>query len=123
MREENIDLEIINELLGKDRFLRLNLQFCKLLGIESAVVLTHILDAITFELYGNPNANQQGVKIYRSKLTDLYGLSIHKQQKAEKVLVEQGIISIKLIYNKETKQSYNFYKIDLSVLAEKLGKI
>jgi hypothetical protein len=112
MRKE--EQEIIDAILGNNKFLRLNLDIVRACGVEQAVFISFTLDRIKYAL--NLDRHFEGVRIYRDELTKFFGWSEHQQRKIENKLINQGILTIKL--NQLEKIRYNTYSIDLEKLLE-----
>lgn len=114
---------IITKILGRDKFIMLNMVMLSKLGANAACFLTFILDRADFlEKSGQiKSVEEDGLFIYRSDLTKKLALSNYQQRVIEKELIELNILSVveeKLSDN----QTRNRYRIDLLELDNFLDK-
>ena len=115
----NEDQELIRAILGQDKFLMLNLKLVQLIGLNEAVMVTYILDKLEHTLNWNKDALETGVIVYRKDIESRFKLSDYQQRKVEKNLIEEGILSINIIF--DGINTYNNYKVNLERLNNKLS--
>jgi hypothetical protein len=117
----NEDQELIRAILGKDKFLMLNLKLVQLIGLNEAVILTYVLDKMEYNLKWNKDVLSTGIVIYRKDIEYRFKLSDYQQRKVEKNLVEEGLLTINTIF--DGINTYNNYNINLEELFNKLSLI
>jgi hypothetical protein len=117
----NEDQELIRAILGKDKFLMLNLKLVQLIGLNEAVILTYVLDKMEYNLKWNKDVLSTGIVIYRKDIENRFKLSDYQQRKVEKNLVEEGLLTINTIF--DGINTYNNYNINLEELFNKLSLI
>ena len=117
----NEDQELIRAILGKDKFLMLNLKLVQLIGLNEAVILTYVLDKMEYNLKWNKDVLSTGIVIYRKDIENRFKLSDYQQRKVEKNLVEEGLLIINTIF--DGINTYNNYNINLEELFNKLSLI
>jgi hypothetical protein len=106
--------QIIDAVLGNDKYLRLNLQMSRVLGLEQTALITFILDRTRYAL--NLDKHFEGVKIYRDELLKQFGWSEYQQRRIETSLKEKKVLNIQMVSIE--KQRYNLYGIDIEKLLE-----
>lgn len=116
MKTKHIDAKIIREILGKDKFLMLNLDMIKKLGLNETLLLTYLLDKFEYFVHKDENILNTGMVFYRIDIEETVGLSSHLQRKAEMKLRTLEILSVEMKF--ENKLTYNIYKINLEKLIE-----
>jgi hypothetical protein len=116
---KNEDQELIRAILGQDKFLMLNLKLVQLIGLNEAVMITYILDKLEHTLNWNKDALETGVIVYRKDIESRFKLSDYQQRKVERNLIEEGILSINIIF--DGINTYNNYKVNLERLNIKLS--
>ena len=117
----NEDQELIRAILGKDKFLMLNLKLVKTIGLNEAVYLTYILDKLEYNLNWNDNIVDTGIVIFRKDIETKFKLSEFQQRRIEKSLTEQELLSIKLMFDGVIR--YNIYKVNITKLFELLNSV
>lgn len=118
MKHIKLDQRIIREILGKDKFLMLNLDMIKKLGLTESLLLTYMLDKFDYFVSINDKIIDTGMIFYRIDIEDKLGISAYHQRKAEKKLTTLEIIKVETIY--EEKLTYNLYKLNLNKLVDVL---
>jgi hypothetical protein len=116
--KKNEDQELIREILGKNKYLMLNLSLVSMYGVEVACMLVYILDKIEYAINIKKDALDTGVVIFRKDFENLFKISPFKQRKNENILIEDGILSVYVQQNELT--TYNFYKVNLEMLYHKM---
>jgi hypothetical protein len=106
--------EIIDAILGNNKFLRLNLDIVRSCGVEQAVLISFVLDRTKYAL--NLDRHFDGVRIYRDELTQHFGWTERQQRLIENKLISKNILYIQL--KQMDKMRYNTYSIDLENLLE-----
>ena len=114
---------IITKILGRDKFVMLNMGMLAKLGANAACFLTFILDRADFlEKSGQiKSVEEDGLFIYRSDLTKKLGLSNYQQRVIEKELIQLNILSV-VEEKLQDNQTRNRYRIDLFELDRFLDK-
>lgn len=113
-KKKSDDQILIRSILGVDKFLMLNLNLIKVVGLNESVVLTYILDKLEHTLSWDNNVINTGIVVFRKDIENRFGLSDYQQRKVERVLIDKGIVSI--IRTFDGLNTYNNYKVDLEVL-------
>jgi hypothetical protein len=84
MKKKNEDQLLIRNILGVDKFLMLNLNLIKIVGLNESVVLTYILDKLEHTLGWDKDAIDNGIVIFRRDIENRFGLSDYQQRRVEK---------------------------------------
>jgi hypothetical protein len=113
-KKKNDDQILIRSILGIDKFLMLNLNLIKLVGLNEAVILTYILDKIEHTLSWDKYAVDNGIVVFRKDIESRFNLSEYQQRKCERNLVDNDLISITPTF--DGLNTYNIYKINLDTL-------
>jgi hypothetical protein len=115
------DQELVRCILGRDKFLMLNLKLVKLVGLNEAVVLTYILDKIEHTLSWDKYVIDNGIIVFRKDIEGRFGLSDYQQRKVERNLTDIGILNV--IPTFDGLNTYNLYFINLELLVSKLDEL
>ena len=115
------DQELVRCILGRDKFLMLNLKLVKLVGLNEAVVLTYILDKIEHTLSWDKYVIDNGIIVFRKDIEGRFGLSDYQQRKLERNLTDIGILNV--IPTFDGLNTYNLYVIHLEALVSKLNEL
>ena len=113
-KKKNDDQILIRSILGIDKFLMLNLNLIKLVGLNEAVILTYILDKIEHTLSWDKYAVDNGIVVFRKDIEIRFNLSDYQQRKCERNLVDNDLINITPTF--DGLNTYNIYKINLDTL-------
>ena len=113
-KKKNDDQILIRSILGIDKFLMLNLNLIKLVGLNEAVILTYILDKIEHTLSWDKYAVDNGIVVFRKDIESRFNLSDYQQRKCERNLVDNDLINITPTF--DGLNTYNIYKINLDTL-------
>ena len=113
-KKKNDDQILIRSILGIDKFLMLNLNLIKLVGLNEAVILTYILDKIEHTLSWDKYAVDNGIVVFRKDIESRFNLSDYQQRKCERNLVDNDLINITPTF--DGLNTYNIYKINLDAL-------
>ena len=113
-KKKNNDQILIRSILGIDKFLMLNLNLIKLVGLNEAVILTYILDKIEHTLSWDKYAVDNGIVVFRKDIESRFNLSEYQQRKCERNLVDNDLINITPTF--DGLNTYNIYKINLDTL-------
>ena len=113
-KKKSDDQILIRSILGVDKFLMLNLNLIKIVGLNESVVLTYILDKLEHTLSWDNNVINTGIVVFRKDIENRFGLSDYQQRKVERVLIDKGIVSIVRTF--DGLNTYNNYKVDLEIL-------
>jgi|LakMenE18May11ns_1017448.scaffolds.fasta_scaffold9719032_3 hypothetical protein len=115
-KRKTLDGQLIRELLGKSKFLMLNLDMVKKIGLNESLLLTYLLDKFEYFLEIDSNILNSGMVFYRTDIEDKIGLSSYTQRKSEKKLSDLKIIQVEIYF--DNKHTYNIYKINMEKLVE-----
>ena len=121
MKKKNDDQILIRSILGVDKFLMLNLNLIKIVGLNESVVLTYILDKLEHTLTWDKDAIDNGIVIFRRDIDNKFGLSDYQQRKVEKNLITKELLSISATF--DGLNTYNIYRVDLEKLFEQLSSV
>ena len=121
MKKKNDDQILIRSILGVDKFLMLNLNLIKIVGLNESVVLTYILDKLEHTLTWNKDAIDNGIIVFRRDIENKFGLSDYQQRKVERVLIIKEILSITATF--DGLNTYNTYRVDLEKLFDELSSV
>jgi hypothetical protein len=113
-KKKNNDQILIRSILGIDKFLMLNLNLIKLVGLNEAVILTYILDKIEHTLSWDKYAVDNGIVVFRKDIESRFNLSDYQQRKCERNLIDNDLINITPTF--DGLNTYNIYKINLDTL-------
>lgn len=118
MKKKNDDQILIRSILGVDKFLMLNLNLIKIVGLNESVVLTYILDKLEHTLNWDKDAIDNGIVVFRRDIENKFGLSDYQQRKVERNLIIKELLNITATF--DGLNTYNTYRIDLEKLFEQL---
>ena len=121
MKKKNEDQLLIRNILGVDKFLMLNLNLIKIVGLNESVVLTYILDKLEHTLGWDKDAIDNGIVIFRRDIENRFGLSDYQQRRVEKNLISKEVLSISATF--DGLNTYNIYKVDLEKLFQQLTSV
>jgi len=114
---------IIQKILGRDKYVMLNLVMLKKLGPDAACFLTFVLDRADFLEKSNQISSvcDEGLFLYRTDIHDKVGISPYTQRRIEKLLAD---LQIMVVVEEKLKdnQTRNRYYIDLENLDNYLDK-
>ncbi len=115
------DQELIYALLGKNKFLMLNLELVRALGPNAACYLTYLLDKAEFLLKSQQISSlEEGFYVLRRDLFRSLNLSTYHQKKIEDQLKELKILEIEeMRHNGDT---WNQYYINIVYIFELLDE-
>lgn len=116
IKQRKDDKEVIDQLLGNKKFLRLPLDFIKVMSVDEAVFVTYLLDKTKY--FFNLPLPFDGIVLYRVDLEDRFGWSQHTQRKIESKLKDKEILEVTL--TTKDKISLNKYQINIEKLLEML---
>ena len=121
IKKKSDDQELIRTILGNNKFLMLNLNLIKIVGLNESVVLTYILDKLEHNLSWDKDVLDTGIVIFRKDIESKFGLSDYQQRKVERVLMDKNIVYI--LKNFDGLNTYNTYKVNLETLVEELNSV
>lgn len=121
MKKKISEIEImIRGILGKDKFLMLNMTLIKKLDPNSACFLTYLLDKYEFLVKSKQIEDTEGMSVYRRELSDKLNLSPYQQRKIENQLCSLNLISIReMRVEQETFNLYYFHIAQIYDFVEK----
>lgn len=111
MGKKTEEQEILRGILGRTTWLQIPLSFTSRFGPDAACMLVYIIDRILYKLNIDPYALENGVIVYRNEFHKTFNLTDHKQKTVEKLLKEQGYMTVEVIRNE--LQTYNLYRVDI----------
>jgi hypothetical protein len=111
MRKKTEIEEMVRAILGKDKFLMLNLNMVQRLTPNGACLLTYLLDKYEYLVKSKQIRDTEGMSIYRREITQKLSLSPYQQRTIESDLKSKGLISIseKRIFG----ETFNLYFIHI----------
>ena len=110
---------LIAKILGRDKFIMMNMVMLKKLGPNASCFLTFLLDRADF-LEKSKQINsieEDGMFIYRADVTDKLGLTAYQQRSIERELQKLELISV-VEERLDDNQTRNRYFINLILLDE-----
>lgn len=110
---------LIAKILGRDKFIMMNMVMLKRLGPNASCFLTFLLDRADF-LEKSKQINsieEDGMFIYRADVTDKLGLTAYQQRNIERELQKLELISV-VEERLDDNQTRNRYFINLILLDE-----
>jgi hypothetical protein len=121
IKKKNEDQLLIRSILGVDKFLMLNLNLIKIVGLNESVVLTYILDKLEHTLSWDKDCIDTGIVIFRRDIDNKFGLSDYQQRKVERNLISKELVTISPTF--DGLNTYNIYKVNLEKLYEQLSSV
>jgi hypothetical protein len=113
----NEDQELIRNILGRNKFLMLNLNLVKALRPDGACYLTFLLDKAEYLLStGDISSLDEGFYVFRRDFQQNIGLNIYYQKKIEASLEVLGLIRI--VENRERGETWNQYYLIIDKIFE-----
>jgi hypothetical protein len=115
----NEDQELIRSILGKDKFLMLNINMIKHLNPNGATFLTYLLDKAEYLLNSKLISSlDDSFYVFRRDFRKNLCLSDYQQRLIESRLKELQIISV--VEKRESGETWNEYKINIYKVVELL---
>ena len=110
---------LINKILGRDKFIMLNMVMLKKLGPNASCFLTFLLDRADFLEKSKQiiSIEDDGMFIYRADVTDKLGLTAYQQRNIERELQKLDLINV-IEERLDDNQTRNRYFINLIELDE-----
>lgn len=108
--------EIIRGILGKDKFLMLNLNMIQKLTPNGACFLTYLLDKYEYLVKSKQLDENEGMSIYRRELTQKLSLSSYQQRTIESDLKSKGLIELKEV--RVEGETFNLYYLNVIAIFE-----
>jgi hypothetical protein len=121
MKKKNDDQILIRSILGVDKFLMLNLNLIKIVGLNESVILTYILDKLEHTLSWDKDVIDTGIVVFRRDIENKFGLSDYQQRKVERNLITKELLTITATF--DGLNTYNIYKVDLEKLFDELNSV
>jgi hypothetical protein len=103
--------EMIRGILGRDKFLMLNMVLLKKLQPNGACFLTFLLDKYEFLVKSKQMTEDEGMSIYRREITQKLGLSPYQQRKIEKELFTLNLIRVQEV--RVELETFNLYYFNI----------
>lgn len=108
----NEDQELIRNILGRNKFLMLNLNLVKTLRPDGACFLTFLLDKAEYVLStGAINSLDEGFYVFRRDFEQNIGLNTYYQKKVEAQL--EFLELIKIVEFREKGETWNQYYLNI----------
>lgn len=118
-----VENSLIQKILGRDKYVMLNLVMLRKLGPDAACFLTFVLDRADFLEKSNQidSVSYDGLFLYRSDIQEKVGISPYTQRRIEKYLSE---LEIMVVVEEKLKdnQTRNRYYVSLEKLDQFLDK-
>jgi hypothetical protein len=106
------EIEImVRAILGRDKFLMLNMNLIRLLGPNGACMLTYLLDKYEFLVKSKRIDDGEGMSIFRRELTDKLCLSPYQQRTIESDLKDKKFIRVQ--EQRVLTETFNLYFLDI----------
>ena len=119
-KQTEIEL-IIRSILGKDKFLMLNLKLVKELTPNGACFLTYLLDKYEYLVKSNLLEDYDGMYLYRREITNKLSLSPYQQRNIESDLKNRDLIEVK--EERIQGETFNKYYLNLSNIYNLVEKV
>ena len=103
--------ELIRGILGKNKFLMLNITMIQKLTPNVACFLTYLLDKYEYLVKSKQLSEFEGMSIYRRELTKKLALSPYQQKAIENILKSKGFIDIK--EQRVEGETFNLYYLHI----------
>jgi hypothetical protein len=107
---------IIRSILGKDKFLMLNLKLVKELTPNGACFLTYLLDKYEYLVKSSLLEDYDGMYLYRREITNKLSLSPYQQRNIEADLKSRDLIDVK--EERIQGETFNKYYLKISNIYE-----
>jgi hypothetical protein len=119
-RPRTEDQELIQGLLGRTKFLMLNIELVKSLGPNAACYLTYLLDKAEYLLKSEQISSlDDGFYVFRRDITRTINLNSYYQRKVEETLSELEILRVvEMRHNGETWNQYYLNIVNIFELIE-----
>jgi hypothetical protein len=119
-RPKTEDQELIQGLLGRTKFLMLNIELVKSLGPNAACYLTYLLDKAEYLLKSEQISSlDDGFYVFRRDITRSINLNSYYQRKVEEILSELEILRVvEMRHNGETWNQYYLNIVSIFELIE-----
>lgn len=106
------DQELIRAILGKDKFLMLNMNMVKVLNPNCAVFLTYLLDKAEYLLsLKQIKSLDNSFYVYRREFNNNFGLSSYQQRQIESKL--KALELIEVVEMRKVGETWNDYKLNI----------
>jgi hypothetical protein len=99
--------ELIRGILGKDKFLMLNITMIQKLTPNGACLLTYLLDKYEYLVKSKQIDEYEGMSIYRRELTQKLSLSPYQQRTIEADLKSKRLIDV--VERRVQGETFNVY--------------
>jgi hypothetical protein len=110
--------EMVRAILGKDKFLMLNLNMVKRLTPNGACFLTYLLDKYEFLVKSKQISDTEGMSVYRREILQKLSLSPYQQRNIESELKTKGLITV--VEERVQGETFNVYYMHLNKIFEYL---
>lgn len=108
--------EIIRGILGKDKFLMVNMKLVKELTPNGALFLTYLLDKLEYLVKTKAIDETEGFYVFRRDFVEKLSLSSYQQRNIERVLEFKGLLKVK--EERVNGETFNRYYLNLNNIFE-----
>lgn len=108
--------EIIRGILGRDKFLMVNLKLVKELTPNGALFLTYLLDKMEYLIKSKSIDEGEGFYVYRRDFIEKLSLSAYQQRNIERDLEFKGLIKVE--EERVKGETFNKYYLNISNIFE-----
>ena len=112
MKKKKTEIEeMVRAILGKDKFLMLNLNMVRKLTPNGACLLTYLLDKYEYLVKSKQLQDTEGMSIYRRELLQKLSLSPYQQRSIESDLKSKGLLMV--VEQRVQGETFNLYYLDM----------
>lgn len=112
--------EIIRGILGKDKFLMVNLKLVKALTPNGALYLTYLLDKFEFLVKSKAIDENEGFYVFRRDFVEKLSLSHYQQRNIERDLELKELLKVE--EERVKGETFNRYHLNLAKIYELVEK-
>mgnify|MGYP003351090840 CR=1 FL=1 len=117
MKKQKTEIEeLVRSILGKDKWLMLNLTMVKELTPNGACFLTYLLTKYEGLVKSHKLEDLEGMYVYRKEITDALSLSPYQQRNIELDLKEKQLI--KIVEERIKGECFNKYYLNIQNIYE-----
>lgn len=112
MRKKTEIEEIIRGILGKDKFLMVNMKLVKELTPNGALFLTYLLDKLEYLVKTKAIEETEGFYVFRRDFVEKLSLSSYQQRNIERDLEFKGLLKVQ--EERIKGETFNRYYLNLN---------
>jgi hypothetical protein len=120
MRKKTEIEEIIRGILGKDKFLMVNMKLVKELTPNGALFLTYLLDKLEYLVKSKAIDETDGFYVFRRDFVEKLSLSHYQQRNIERDLEFRGLL--KVDEERVKGETFNRYYLNLNNIFDLVDK-